>query len=61
MRRVLWLAFLGGVVWIVVSRLRHRTGPRATVGYDDGSSVVLESGAPELDRLTLAAETALKA
>jgi hypothetical protein len=33
--------------------------PRAVVGFEDGSSVVLEDGAPELERLVATAREAL--
>jgi len=34
-------------------------GQRATIGYVDGSAVILEPGSPELDRLVLIASEAL--
>jgi hypothetical protein len=50
MRRLLALAALAGLAWWV---LRRRREPRetATIGYEDGSSITFERGAPELERL----------
>ncbi len=55
MRRLLTLAGLAGLVWWLVRRDGSHAGGWATVGYADGSSLTLETGAPELDRLQLAA------
>lgn len=50
MRRLLLLALLAGAVWWLLRRERG-AGETATVGYEDGSSVTLEPGAPELEPL----------
>jgi len=51
MRRLFSLALAGGLAWWFFGR-RRETGRRsATIGYADGSSVTLEAGSPELDRL----------
>jgi hypothetical protein len=57
-RRLLFLAALGGLVWAVLSRRRPVT-PQATVGYEDGSALTLEDGAPALEPLVRAAGEAL--
>lgn len=51
MRRLLALALIGGLVWWLLGRRRTGTATGATIGYADGSSVILEAGSPELDRL----------
>jgi hypothetical protein len=54
------LAALGGV--LVALRLRRdRRRERVTVGYEDGSSVTVEAGAPAADRLLEIARTAVPA
>ena len=54
------LAALGGV--LVALRLRRdRRRERVTVGYEDGSSVTFEPGAPGADRLLEIARTAVHA
>jgi hypothetical protein len=54
------LAAFGGV--LVALRLRRdRRRERVTVGYEDGSSVTVEAGAPEADRLLEIARTAVRA
>jgi hypothetical protein len=54
------LAAFGGV--LVALRLRRdRRRERVTVGYEDGSSVTVEAGAPEADRLLAIARTAVHA
>jgi hypothetical protein len=51
MRRLLALTLAGGLAWWFFIR-RRETGRRtATIGYADGSSVTLETGSPELERL----------
>jgi hypothetical protein len=61
MRRLLVLALAGGLAWWFFGR-RCETGTRrATIGYTDGSSVTLDEGSPELDRLLqVAAEAAAR-
>jgi hypothetical protein len=54
------LGALAALAWIVLSRLRA-PGSAAVIGYDDGSSLILEPGRPGLDRLVAAAERALRA
>ena len=54
------LAVLGAV--LVALRLRGgRRRERVTVGYEDGSSVTVEAGAPGADRLLEIARTAVHA
>ena len=60
MRRLLVLAALAAGVWWVLSRRATVAADRATVGYDDGSSVTLEAGAPELERLLRIARGAIR-
>jgi hypothetical protein len=59
MRRVLLLGVLAATVWWLLGRRRTVTADRATVGYDDGSSLTLEAGAPELERLLRIARGAI--
>ena len=59
MRRLLFLGALAGGVWWLLGRRRTVTAERAAVGYDDGSSLMLEAGAPELERLLRIARGAL--
>jgi hypothetical protein len=50
-RKLLFLAAIGTAVWWFVTR---RGAPRpggVTIGYEDGSSVTLEVGSPEHERL----------
>ncbi len=51
MRRLLALAVVGGLVWWLLGRRRTGIRTGATIGYADGSSVILDAGSPELDRL----------
>jgi hypothetical protein len=59
MRRILLLAGVALLVW----KLRRRRGAtrteRVVVGYDDGSSLALEPGARERERLLEIARDAL--
>ena len=58
MHRLALLLGLGGLVlWL--RRRTPRPGETATIGYEDGSSVTLEPGAPELERLLAAGREAL--
>jgi hypothetical protein len=58
MRRLLLLAAaLAGVAAIL--RRRRRPGERVTIGYEDGSSLTLEAGTPDGDRLLELARPAL--
>ncbi|HJU46917.1 MAG TPA: hypothetical protein VJ689_02205 [Gaiellaceae bacterium] len=50
MRRLVLLLGLAGFLWWLLRRDRS-PGETATIGYEDGSSVTLEPGAPELERL----------
>lgn len=59
MRRLLALAFIGGVVYWFLNRDRADGRQSATIGYVDGSAVTLEAGSPELDRLVQIASEAL--
>ena len=51
MRRLFSLALVGGLAWWFFGRRRETEQRRATIGYADGSSVTLDPGSPELDRL----------
>ena len=53
MRRFLALALAAAAGWWFFVR-RRDAGRRTsvTIGYTDGSSVTLDAGSPELDRLT---------
>jgi hypothetical protein len=44
----------------VVARRRRRPHERVTVGFDDGSSLTLESGSPDADRLLAIARPAVE-
>lgn len=56
MRKLLLLA---GVVVVVILYLRRRpAGPRAIVGFEDGTTVAFEPGSPELERLVAIAAAA---
>ncbi len=59
MRRFLFLAVIGAVAWWFLTRRGASSPDRATIGYEDGSSVTLDAGSPELERLlAIAAEAA---
>ncbi len=59
MRKLVSLAAIGAGVWWFVTRRRTASPGRATIGYEDGSSVTLDAGSPELERLlAIAAEAA---
>ena len=61
MRKLLSLAAIGAVVWWLLGRRSKPSTARVTIGYADGSSVTLDAGSPELDRLAaIAAETAAR-
>jgi hypothetical protein len=51
MRRLFWLAVIGGLAWWFLGRREAEQGETATIGYADGSSVTLGADSPELDRL----------
>ncbi len=51
MRRLFSLVLAGGFAWWFFGRQRQAAPGSATIGYVDGSSVTLEAGSPELDRL----------
>jgi hypothetical protein len=51
MRKLLALAVIGGIVYWFLNRGGSDDGQSATIGYADGSSVTLDVGSPELDRL----------
>ena len=51
MRRLVSLALVGGLAWWFFGRRRKTGRDSVTIGYADGSSVTLEAGSPELDRL----------
>jgi hypothetical protein len=57
MRKLFWLALVAGLAWWFLGRRRNVVERGATIGYTDGSSVTLDAGSPELDRmLQIAAE-----
>lgn len=58
MRRLLAFAAIGAAVWWLLGRRERSSGSRVTIGYADGSSVTLDEGSPELDRLTSIAAAA---
>ena len=51
MRKLFWLALIGAAAWYLVNRGKGASDETVTIGYEDGSSVTLDAGAPELDRL----------
>ena len=51
MRKLLSLAAIGAAVWWLVARRGKSSPAGATIGYEDGSSVTLAAGSPELERL----------
>jgi len=51
MRKLLFLAVIGGLAWWFLGRRVDEPGDTATIGYADGSAVTLDAGSPELDRL----------
>lgn len=60
MRKLLLLGVLAGAVRWALGRRRTSPPERVAVGYDDGSALELETGAPQLDRLLLIARGALR-
>jgi len=61
MRKLLTLAAVGALVWRFLARRRQHDAPRVVVvGYDDGSTVLLEPGSPERELLVDAAGEALR-
>ena len=59
MRKLFSLAALAGLVLWLRGRRRRSTDQGVTIGYADGSSVTLDAGSPELDRLVEIAAGAL--
>ena len=51
MRKLVLLAAVAAFAWWVISRRRGEMEESATIGYEDGSSVTLDTGSPERDRL----------
>jgi len=51
MRKLVWLAVIGGLAWWFLGRREAEPEETVTIGYADGSAVTLEAGAPEFDRL----------
>jgi hypothetical protein len=58
MRRLLVLAALAVGGWWLVRR-RRRPEPKAVIGYADGSTIELEAGSAELERMVATARSAL--
>jgi hypothetical protein len=58
MRKLFLVALLAGAAWWFVNRGRGDNVSAATIGYVDGSSVTLDAGSPELDRLVEIASNA---
>jgi hypothetical protein len=59
MRKLLALAVVAGIVYWFLNRGDPGDGPRATIGYVDGSAVTLEPSTPGFDRLVRIASEAL--
>jgi len=59
MRKLLFLAIIGGIAYWFLNRRSSADGQTVTIGYVDGSAVTLEAGASELDRLVQIASEAL--
>jgi hypothetical protein len=61
-KRLLRVALLAALaVWAWRRVLRgHRSGERATVGFSDGSALVLEPGSDQFDLLASPARAALR-
>jgi len=51
MRRLALLALVAGAAWWFLNRGSGEEPGGATIGYADGSSVTLDVGSPELERL----------
>lgn len=51
MRRLFWLGLIGALAWLFLGRGRSAPEDGVTIGYRDGSSITLDPGSPELDRL----------
>jgi hypothetical protein len=51
MRRLAVLALIAAAAWWFLKRDGNEAQGGATIGYADGSSVTLDAGSPELDRL----------
>jgi hypothetical protein len=60
MRKLVALGGLAAIVWWLRGRHAGEVRTRATLGYDDGSSLTLDTGAPELDNLLRIARGALR-
>jgi hypothetical protein len=58
MRRLLLLALAGLAWWLLVRRPRT-AAERVTIGYEDGSSVVLDANGPDAERLLTSARGVL--
>jgi hypothetical protein len=61
MRRLFSLGLVAGLAWWFLGRRRDDAPEHATIGFADGSSVTLEAGSPELDRLVQVAAEARSA
>jgi hypothetical protein len=60
-RRLLLLAGLAGAVWWFLARRESGREVGVLVGYGDGSSVALEAGSPELERMLGIARSVVRA
>lgn len=60
-RRLLVAAGFGALGLGLLRRRRRERAERAAVGYTDGTSIVLEPGAPELERMLAVAREVLPA
>jgi hypothetical protein len=60
MRRLLWLAVLAGVAFLLFRRrAASGKGDTVSVGFADGSSTTLEPGSPERELILATAAEAL--
>jgi hypothetical protein len=57
-RLLVLLAAVAGIAAVVLRR-RERSRDRVSVGFEDGSSLTLEAGTPDADRLLALARPAI--
>ncbi len=60
MRKLLVLAIIGGIAYWFLNRGSSADGQTVTIGYVDGSAVVLEPGSPGFERLAAVARSAIR-